>query len=409
MKFANYIFKGKGYNNLGDNMQLIAIDNLYERMNVPLDEIVYINKNNLSSYDGEDVVLPVTMPLVDYVPNGLAGRFSPKIRPVFLGLTMVRDFLYKEEVEYVKRFEPIGCRDERTLQTVRNAGVNAYLNGCITATLPERTQIVTPKGKVFLVDIPEAVEQYIPQDLLERAERVTHNRFGETEDPKRMMAELYDRYKNEAALVVTSLLHCSVPCLSAGIPVILAKTVCSYRFGWLEKLLPIYTKEQFDQIEWVPEKVEYSVHKLNLIENTIAQILSSQDRFETAEKVHDFYLNRVRKAYVVDAFMSLQLFLENNWNYDESYKYGVWGLTQTSEYLDEYVSRNYPKATFSYLFDRNESIEYKGLKALSPDHIVDYPDIYIFVTTPAARNDAISYFREIGRSQKMYATVDLMI
>ena len=55
VKFANYYFKGKSMNNIGDNMQILAIDYIYQQMGVQ-DDIVYIDKNDLPTYEGEYVV-----------------------------------------------------------------------------------------------------------------------------------------------------------------------------------------------------------------------------------------------------------------------------------------------------------------------------------------------------------------
>lgn len=41
MKYANYKFYARGVNNLGDNMQLIAIDSIYEQMVIPKEDIIY--------------------------------------------------------------------------------------------------------------------------------------------------------------------------------------------------------------------------------------------------------------------------------------------------------------------------------------------------------------------------------
>jgi hypothetical protein len=41
MKYANYIFHARGVNNLGDKMQLIAIDSIYEQMGIPKEDIIY--------------------------------------------------------------------------------------------------------------------------------------------------------------------------------------------------------------------------------------------------------------------------------------------------------------------------------------------------------------------------------
>ena len=123
MKFANISFSARGVNNIGDNMQLIAIDNIYKEMGISQSEIVYIDFHHLADYDGEYVILPLSMPMVDYVENGIAGRFSQHIIPVFLGLNMVRQFLHPAEVSYLKMYEPIGCRDEWMLETCRKYNI----------------------------------------------------------------------------------------------------------------------------------------------------------------------------------------------------------------------------------------------------------------------------------------------
>ena len=42
MKFANLKFNARGINNIGDNLQLIAIDNIYKEMGIDLNDIIYI-------------------------------------------------------------------------------------------------------------------------------------------------------------------------------------------------------------------------------------------------------------------------------------------------------------------------------------------------------------------------------
>ena len=85
-------------------MQIIAIDELYCQMGLDLSEIVYISTNELNSYYGEYVILPVSLPLINYVEGGLSKMFSDHIVPVFLGLTMVKDTLEKEEVNYLRKY-----------------------------------------------------------------------------------------------------------------------------------------------------------------------------------------------------------------------------------------------------------------------------------------------------------------
>lgn len=78
MKYANISFNARGVNNLGDNIQLIALDAIYKNeFQLSTDDIVYINKNDLDKYDGERVILPISLAMVDYVDWN--ERFSDKI------------------------------------------------------------------------------------------------------------------------------------------------------------------------------------------------------------------------------------------------------------------------------------------------------------------------------------------
>ena len=175
MRFANLQFKSKSINNIGDNMQLIAIDYIYESMGINKDEIVYIEKEDLKNYSGDYVILPISMPMVDYSSNGMEGRFSDRIIPVFLGLTLAKNSLNNVEVSYYKRFEPIGCRDEKTLLLLRSYGIFSYLHGCITATLPKRVINKTEQKQIYLVDCDPHFEKYIPSSITSRATILTHS------------------------------------------------------------------------------------------------------------------------------------------------------------------------------------------------------------------------------------------
>lgn len=99
-RYANYKYNGKYLNNLGDHIQILAIDNLYANMGINKDKLVYINMEDLATYNGARVKLPVAFPLLRYNENGIAGMFSDKIEPVFIALTIAKWFLEKEEVTY---------------------------------------------------------------------------------------------------------------------------------------------------------------------------------------------------------------------------------------------------------------------------------------------------------------------
>jgi len=403
MKFANYKFSAKGVNNLGDNMQIIAIDEIYRSMGVNLRDIVYINTNELSTYKGEYVILPVTMPLVDYQEGGISGRFSPHIIPVFLGLTMVKDTLEAEEIAYYKKFEPIGCRDERTLNTLRKYQIQSYLHGCITVTFPKR-QHEPSNGSVYIVDVNEQLQKKIPTHLRENAIYRTHLRTDHLEDPKEVALTQYYEYKNNASLVITSLLHCAVPCMAAGIPVIMLKKVVSYRMAWLEKLLPIYTPSQMDFIDWDAKPVELEQHKANVLSLTCRRLKAAFDAYAEIFDLSWFYENRKKSQYINDACQSLQEYIDTHWtDYGKNYLYAIWGMTQIAEWVVNYISRRYPNAKLNHVYDTFRTARFKGLQSVHPSIIADFPEEFVFVTAIGVESAARELFAAIKKPVDHYA------
>jgi hypothetical protein len=79
----------------------------------------------------------------------------PNVIPLFVSFhvttgparaAMVTD----ESVAYLRRHEPIGCRDLDTTSFLRAAGIDAYFSGCLTMTLPPRPRKLG--GEVLFVD-----------------------------------------------------------------------------------------------------------------------------------------------------------------------------------------------------------------------------------------------------------------
>ena len=269
MKFGRLVYRYTGKTittedsiyNIGDNIQTFAVDRFYEKMNISKENIIDINFSEMKFYDGEYVILPMA---------GYASHYkrfnqlptSDKIIPFFISFEM-SDEECDDLIPYLKKNEPIGCPDEETMKLLRRKGVEAYTSGCLTITLPRRDPNIIG-DKVFLVDIPEELRAFVPDEVLKNYEEITHEGILETipmsEDERVRIEEhallVMEKYKNEAKLVVTSRLHVVSPCIAMGIPVILAIKNLDSRFSWLDKLIPLYDLEHFSEIDWNPKPIE---------------------------------------------------------------------------------------------------------------------------------------------------------
>ena len=215
MKFSS--FKYNYSLNLGDNIQSLAAEQFLPQIDKKFD------RDSLNSISEKKLYV--------IIMNGWFSHFplkcfppSDSILPIFIGFHISygndteKHFLNSQCVNYLKCHEPIGCRDKRTMRLLAAKGVKVFYSKCLTLTFPKR-EIEPKNGKVFLVD---ANHIPIPQFLHKNAVITSHeidDIWGD--ELKVLMAKkLLKIYKEQARLVITTRLHCALPCLAMGIPVI---------------------------------------------------------------------------------------------------------------------------------------------------------------------------------------------
>lgn len=384
-RYANYKYNGKYLNNLGDHIQILAIDNLYANMGINKDELVYINMEDLATYNGARVKLPVAFPLLRYNENGIAGMFSDKIEPVFIAFTVAKWFLEKEEVAYLKRYEPIGCRDEHTYQLLCKYEIDAYLNGCLTITLPQR-QITPNQNKIYCIDIPEKLKDKLPIKVRENAIFLSNIVDGPLDNATRFASHRYQEYQDNASLIITSLLHISTPCVAYGIPVILARDLISYRFSWLDKLLPIYSENDYDTIDWNPKSID--VEKIRkIVTELYVRRMEGNDFFALKGQVSEYYLDRKKSEYFNEHFIKIRAYIDEKFlDKNESIEYSIWGITQVAEMIKKYMDENYCNSKLANVYDKITGKSFKGV--LAKNILEAKNDEVIFVTSAGAIKQA---------------------
>lgn len=276
-----------GLGNLGDNVQTLAVMNIYRsiRADSP-QEIIPINRDELKSYCGEDVVL-----LMQGWFGKPYGSFewppANAVHPVFAGFHLAtgentrRPFEEQGGIEYCKRFAPIGCRDLSTRDYLLSRGVDAYFSGCHTLTFPQR-ESEPAEGKVYIVDVEPSWMKKIPQSLRSDAVIVSQGFYFGTYPPtdeeaiavEQEAVELLDEYRRCARMVITSRIHCAMPCLAMGIPVIFLASGSDKdaRYSVLQHFIPTYTLDDIGEINWSPQPVFFESLKRAMIQNAVERL-----------------------------------------------------------------------------------------------------------------------------------------
>lgn len=198
--------------NIGDVIQTIAVAQHVGQ------DYGFIERDGLNTYDGKPCVV---------VMNGWFSHQPENwppveaITPIFFGFHMTTETAaaYERHKAYFKKHEPIGCRDQGTADILKSWGVDSYASGCATMTFPRRAA-APAAGKTVLVDVS--------RHLFDRADRTNFRSVGHlmpaywpflSDKDKVATAQAFLAfYRQEAACVITSRIHCAMPCFAMGIP-----------------------------------------------------------------------------------------------------------------------------------------------------------------------------------------------
>ena len=236
--------------NVGDNIQSLAAKQFLPQVDL------YLNRERLGEYSGEKVKLIMNGWFTHNIHNWVP---SDNIDPVFVSFHMNNTaapyMLSEKGIAYLKKHQPIGCRDQFTANILNEKGIDAYFTGCLTLTLDSYKVDDSERGdKIYIVDPlynyprPEKVfynpkltlknilngtafqlgkknkhlKNFIGDDVLKSAEFVNQEPPSTTysdEEKFQMAEDLLNKYAR-AKMVITSRIHCALPCLALGTPVI---------------------------------------------------------------------------------------------------------------------------------------------------------------------------------------------
>lgn len=290
-RFIRYTYKtprGLDVRNLGDYLQSEATE---LAVRAAMGEAVAFTpwpRNALSWYDGP----PAICVMQGWYEHDTL-RFLPNrnVLPVWVGTHFERAtrerlaFLAALDRDLLTDWE-FGCRDLSTLEWCRSQGLAAYFSRCLTLTLPTRGP--ARRDKLFLVG-PDAWRERV-QNALPRALRearpvvcadqlVTGERALAERDHLPAAKTLLQTYRDEAALVITSRIHCAQPCLAMGIPVVFIDPVNkeAERFSTLRGLIPIHSFDDLKagKVDLAPEPPDLAPLKRAMLENLRLSILEA--------------------------------------------------------------------------------------------------------------------------------------
>ena len=139
-----------GEDNLGDDIQAIAAGKFLPRV----DRI--LEREKLNTYTEEVFTILNGW----FMHNPAAFPPSRQITPIIITSFHIspmaaQRMMTPETIRYLKKYQPVGCRDLYTQRLLEDHGIEAWFSGCVTLTLKKKDFEYPglPRGKVILSDI----------------------------------------------------------------------------------------------------------------------------------------------------------------------------------------------------------------------------------------------------------------
>ncbi len=155
--------------------------------------------------------------------------------------------LQGKNLDYLRRHQPVGGRDLWTTSLLQQHGIDSYFSGCLTLALGAGA---TPDRRNYIcaVDLPEEPYRILLGRTGTPVLRLSHHDTGGGKFEQRCAkaARLLSLYAH-AKCVVTTRLHCALPCLALATPVLFINTAPDqYRLSGLIELARSCTVETFE-------------------------------------------------------------------------------------------------------------------------------------------------------------------
>ncbi|MBQ9224893.1 MAG: polysaccharide pyruvyl transferase family protein [Fibrobacter sp.] len=274
--------------NIGDYVQALAASLFLPQVDG------FVDREKLDQYQGETCKVIMNGWFMHHPEHWPP---SPQIIPLFIALhlnsSVQQQMLSKEGCDYLRKYAPIGCRDIYTMQLLQKNDIDSYFSGCLTLTLGKKYSCSQKGDKVYFVDpyidlaqtpknlvkgiitilrapmiclkirkrmdsrrgikqllkaaaFYRTYSKFFSVGVMNSAEFITQesshykNDFG-TDAERLSEAERLVKAYASAKLVVTSRIHCALPCLGLNTPVVFTQKesldeTTSCRYGGIKEL-----------------------------------------------------------------------------------------------------------------------------------------------------------------------------
>jgi len=286
--------------NIGDEVQSIAAVRLLPHVDY------FIPREKIHTFDKDCKLICNGW----FTEDASAWPPAPSIDPLIISFhATARNGVHKKIISpklasYYQQHAPIGCRDKKTAEYFAKIGVDAYFSACLTLTLENTFSFRSEK--ILLVDPLRfnytkayrnfIVDSIIPDKYKADVEVICQRRTDLTASVEQRFEDAEKLLKKYATakLVITSRLHCALPCLALGTPVLFVNA------GYHSTYLNLDDRfdglmEMFDQIpeSWLPNSSSSMGDRLKRAFNRFSKDLQPLDIDWDNPKPNSFDVSKI--------------------------------------------------------------------------------------------------------------------
>lgn len=228
MKYGLLYYKDT--DNIGDDIQAYAASRFLPKIDYMVD------RENLETFIPKKRESVKVIMNAWYIHDKFNFDISPYIIPLYIsmffkkfpydaGITIGDDYINDNVIESLKKYSPVGTRDIHTKKIIDNLNIDSYFSGCMTLTINKFENV--KKGEyIVTVGLTKDEVRYIrkctKRKIIEFKQDVKKGSFSDESwnQRKKRVEDTLKLYQG-AHMVITTKLHCSLPCLALETPVLL--------------------------------------------------------------------------------------------------------------------------------------------------------------------------------------------
>ena len=233
--------------NIGDEIQSLAAKRFLPKVDYYFDRDE-IDKTKIAKGDKVKLIVNgwYTHKPENWPPKNL------QIEPLLISMHInpyseatLEAFKKKASARFLNTHCPVGARDLTTLKFLQKNGVESYFSGCMTLTLTKDKKIKR-RDYILAVDVSDKIYEGLKKRTTARIVRIGVMRTTElSAEAKEAIAKYYLLLYQSAKAVITTRLHCLLPCLALETPVLAILKQEPKRYAGLIELAHHTTEKEF--------------------------------------------------------------------------------------------------------------------------------------------------------------------